>query len=989
MRIKCVLLRSLRGPLCAALFIVLLAAAGMAQTTKASLKGQVLDPSGSMVPGATIMLQSAGGAAKTVTSDSLGHFSIVGLTPGPYNIIARKKGFADYQMQAFPVSGDGSIDIQLSVATEVQEVTVNDDRSRIEVTPDQNASALVIKGADLDVLSDDPDELQDDLQALAGPSAGPNGGQIYIDGFTGGTLPPKASIREVRVNSNPFSAEYDHLGYGRVEIFTKPGMDKFRGQVSAMFNDNAFNARNPFLGSQPKPAFQSRLFSGNLAGPLTKKISFTLDFERRDISEFGVINATVLDSNFQPVTLQQAVPAPTLRMAITPKLDIALNDRNTLSFRYQWEDTSRDNQGVGGFSLADRGVNTTGTEHHFFLTETAVLSSKAVTETRFQYRYEPTYSSAISAAPAISASDAFSSGGSPTGLASNVDKFYEISNMTTYTAGAHTLKWGARVRIENISDISPSNFNGSFSFIGGPAPVLDDQMQIVYGPDGNPLMAQETSLERYRRTLILQQDGYTPSQIRTMGGGASLFTMSGGIPLATVNQTDLGVFLLDDWRLRPSFTVSLGLRYENQTNISNNTNFAPRIGFAWAIGGGKNRAAKTVIRGGAGFFYDRVPTGPTMSAERYNGTTQQSYVVQDPNFYPAIPSLDLLEASLQPSSTTMLYSGLVAPRIAQTGLSVERQLPKNTTATVTWAFSRGMHYLLTRNINAPLADGTYPLGDRNPLSLYESVGLFTQNQLIVNMNSRLNRRVSMFGFYTYGVANGDSDGGSPMNQYDLRSEWGPTRYDTRHRFFIGGSLTAPLRITFNPFITGSSGAPYNIITGDDYYNSTIYNARPAFATDPNAPNVVSTPLGLFNTQPQPGDKIIPRNYGRGPAQFNLNLRVSRTFGFGKARETASSASAPGGMPGGGFGGMGGPPRGGGRGPGGPGGMFGSADNTGKRFNLTVSASVRNLLNRVNLAPPESNLSSPNFGQSLALAGGFGGGASVYNRRIDLQLRLSF
>ena len=963
----------------------------MAQTTKASLKGQVLDPSGSVVPGATVMLQQpAGGAIKTVTSDSLGHFSIVGLTGGPYNIMARKKGFAVFQMQSFPVSGDSSIDIQLSVATEVQEVTVNDDRGHVEVSPDQNASALVLKGADLDVLSDDPDELQDDLQALAGPSAGPNGGQIYIDGFTGSALPPKASIREVRVNSNPFSAEYDRLGYGRIEIFTKPGMDKFRGQVSSSFNDNAFNARNPFLSSSNKPAFQSRQFSGNLAGPLAKKVSFTMDFERRDIDEFGVVNATILDSSFLPLAERIAVPAPNMRMSLTPKVDIALNDRNTLTFRYQWEDSSRDNQGVGSFSLASRGINSKDRENHFFATETAVLSAKAVTETRFQYRHESTSNTVASTAPAISVSDAFNTGGSPTGRASNLEKFYELSNTTTYTAGVHTFKLGGRLRVDDIRDTSPSNFNGSFSFVGGQAPVLDDQLQIVYGADGNPVMAQETSLERYRRTLVLQQKGYSADQIRAMGGGASLFSLAGGNPLAKVDQTDVGVFMSDDWRLKPTFTLSLGLRYENQTNISDMGNFAPRIGFAYAIGGGKNKVAKTVIRGGAGFFYDRVGSGLTMSALRYNGLTQQSYMVRNPDFYPTIPTLASLAADLQPATTTKLYSGLVAPRIGQTGLSVERQLPRNTSATVTWAFSRGMHYLLTRDINAPLPDGTYPLGNQNPLTLYESVGLFTQNQLIVNINSRMNKRVSLFGFYTLGYANGDSDGGSPMNQYDLRSEWGPTRFDTRHRFFIGGSLVAPLKVSFNPFITGSSGAPYNITTGSDFNGDLIYNARPAFATDPSAPNVVSTSLGLFNTKPQAGDKIVPRNYGRGPVQFNLNLRVSRTWGFGKGREGTAGAGGPGGMPGGAFAGMGGMRGGGGgRGPGGPGGMFGGGDNTGKRFNLTVSASARNLLNRENLASPESNLSSPNFGQSLALAGGFGGGSSVYNRRVDLQMRLTF
>lgn len=491
MRLMCVYRRSLRGPIFAALFAMILAAAVFAQSTKASLKGQVLDPSGSVVPGATISLQPASGAAKVATSDSVGHFSVMGLTAGAYNLVVKKQGFAIYQMQSFPVSGDGSIDIQLSVATEVQQVTVNDDRGRVEVSPDSNASALVLKGSDLDTLSDDPDELGDDLQALAGPSAGPNGGEIYVDGFTGGALPSKASIREIRVNSNPFSPEYDHLGYGRIEIFTKPGMDKLRGQVSTSFNDNAFNARNPFLSTGPKPAFQSKQFSGNLAGPLTKRISFTLDFERRDINEFGVINATILDSNLLPVTFQSAVPAPTMRMDLTPKLEIALNDKNTLTLRYQMERTWRDNSGVGSFALQDRGVNSSGREHHFFLTETAVLGSKAVTETRLQYRHETNGMNAINSAPAISVSDAFNSGGSTAGQSWSRDRFYELSNITTYTAGKHTLKWGGRVRVDNNSDYSSSNFNGSFSFVGGQAPVLNDQYQIVNGADGNPLMALE------------------------------------------------------------------------------------------------------------------------------------------------------------------------------------------------------------------------------------------------------------------------------------------------------------------------------------------------------------------------------------------------------------------------------------------------------------------------------------------------------------------
>ena len=985
MRFMCVFSRTWRGPSLALLFLLALALCAPAQSTRASLKGSVMDPSGAVVPGAVVTLQPAGGTATTATADSLGHFSFVGLIPGAYDIMAKKTGFAVYQMQAFPVSGDGSIDIQLSVAAESQEVTVSDDNTHVEVDPDRNASALVLKGTDLDTLSDDPDELQDDLQALAGPSAGPNGGQIYIDGFSGGSLPPKSAIREIRVNSNPFSAEYDRLGYGRIEIFTKPGMDKFRGQLFTSFNDNALNARNPFLSN--KPPFQSKMYSGNLAGPLTKKMSFTLDFERRDIAESGILIGTQLNSSLQPTPFALSVPTPNSRMTLTPKLDIALSDKNTLTIRYRWEGDATDNQGVGGFSLASRAVNASNHDNMVQVTETSVLSAKAVNETRFMYDHSTSNSLALNDAAAINVSDSFSGGGSTTGHAWDTSNYYELNNITTYTAGVHTLKWGGRARESMINDYSPSNFNGSFSFVGGSAPELDANNQPIIGSDGNFVIAPETSLERYRRTLVFEQLGYTPAQMQVLGGGPSLFSIDGGNPLANVNRFDVGIFVTDDWRLRSNFTLSLGLRYENQTNISNMADFAPRIGFAWAVDQRKNHVAKTVIRGGTGFFYDRVGTGLTLSALRYNGITQQQYVVANPTFFPTVPSLATLAGDLQPTATTEIYKGLVAPRVFQSGLSLERQLPKNTVATVTWAFSRGMHYLLSRDINAPLADGAYPYGNPNPIMLTESDGLFTQNQMIVNINSRLSKKVSLFGFYTLGYANGNSDGGSPMNQYDLSSEWGPTRFDIRQRFFIGGSITAPFKLTFSPFITGSSGAPYNITTGNDFNGDLIYNERPAFATDPNAPGVVSTAYGLLNINPQPGDKIIPRNYGRGPAQFNLNLRLARTWGFGKSRETANSgAGAP--PPGGPRGGLGGGGfRGGG--PGGPGGMFGGGDNTGKRYNLTLSASARNLLNYVNLASPDGNLSSPYFGQSLALVSGFGGAASVYNRRIDLQLRFSF
>lgn len=978
--------------ICLAAFLI--TSSLVAQTPTVSLRGQVLDPSGAVIPGATVILRGPSGKPVSVKADAVGQYVFDGLKPGSYTLLAGAKGFAAYRVDNLDLSASKTLDIHLEVAVEAQEVTVSDITNQVSVSPDSNAGALVLRGSDLDMLSDDPDQLAEDLQALAGPAAGPNGGQIFVDGFSGGQLPPKSSIREIRINQNPFSAEYDRLGFGRIEIFTKPGTDKFRGQFFSMFSDNALNARNPFVAE--KPPFQSRFFGGTLSGPVTKKSSFSFDMERRGIDENAVINATILDQNLAPTPYQKAVITPETRMTISPRFDYAINDKNTLVVRYMHSRTDNRNQGIGGFSLDSRAYDMRDRDHSIQITETNILSTRTINETRFQFLRNNTVQTGDNTIPTIQVLDAFTGGGAQIGRTSNEQNRWELHNLTTHTRGTHAIKFGGRIRGSSLSDFSPQNYGGTYTFAGGPAPLLDANLKPVIGPDGAPVLIEISSLERFRRTELLRSLSYSGAQIRALGGGPSQYTVAAGNPLAKVDQVDLGVFALDDWRVRPNFTFSYGLRYETQTNISDYKDFAPRISFAWGVGKGNTK--KTVIRGGFGTFFDRVADSLTLQTIRFNGVNQQQYVVANPDFYPLAPPVTELNARQAPQAIRKIDTALQAPRVYQTAIGVERQLPRNTTLAVNYVFSRGTHMLRTRNVNAPLADGSYPLGSPGVLYLYESSGSMRHNQLITNFNSRISPRMSLFGFYALGSAKGDTDGAGtlPANSYDLRSEWGPTAMDVRHRVFIGGSITTPGGLSLSPFFTASSGAPFNIITGLDNNHDSVFNDRPAFATDPNAPGVVSTRWGLFKLNPGPGDTIIPRNYARGPAHYSLNLRLSRTWGFGSRGESGPGADwrpmgGPGGGPGGGRHG-GGPPMmmGGGRGPGGPGGIFGSGS-TSKRFNLTLSMSVRNLLNTVNLSTPVGNLSSPLFGESLSLAGGFGpmGSSPAANRRIDLQLRLSF
>ena len=267
------------------------------------------------------------------------------------------------------------LSISLQIEEEVQKITVSGEAPTVSVNPENNASSLVISGKELESLSDDPDELQSELEALAGPSAGPNGGQIYIDGFTGGQLPPKSSILEIRVNQNPFSAEYDRLGYGRIEITTKPGMSQYHGQVFVNGNSSAFNTRNPFATEEP--GYHSEFYNGNIGGPISKKASFFFSVFRRDINDVNVVSAFVLSPDLtQQVPFSQAVLHPQMRMNLSPRLDYQLSSKNVLTVRYQLWQNNDTNDGIGQFSLPSQAYSTNGTEHTIQVSDTQVFSER-------------------------------------------------------------------------------------------------------------------------------------------------------------------------------------------------------------------------------------------------------------------------------------------------------------------------------------------------------------------------------------------------------------------------------------------------------------------------------------------------------------------------------------------------------------------------------------------------------------------------------------
>src|SRR5688500_16285091 len=351
-----------------------------AQQRVGSLRGQVLDELGGAIIGVAVTAIDSKGVEKATVTNDGGNYTINGLAAGKYTLRVVNAGFAMFEnTEVEVVSGKAQqLDVTLKVAIEEQRVTIAADNRELSTEPENNAGAVVLKGDDIEALPDDPDDLAAALQALAGPSAGPNGGQIFVDGFTGGRLPPRASIREVRINSNPFSAEYDRLGFGRIEILTRPGTDRYRGQVSLTFNDEALNSRNPF--ATRRPPLQTRQYGGNFGGPIKKgKASFFVDFDKRDVDDETLIVAQVLDADNNIINFTDTVPIPNRRTTFSPRIDYQINANNTLVARYNYTKNSRIT-GVGGFSLPSRAYDTENTEHSIQLTETAIINKTIVNE---------------------------------------------------------------------------------------------------------------------------------------------------------------------------------------------------------------------------------------------------------------------------------------------------------------------------------------------------------------------------------------------------------------------------------------------------------------------------------------------------------------------------------------------------------------------------------------------------------------------------------
>lgn len=941
--------------------VLALAGAGFAQTP--SLHGTITDPTGAVVPDATVILTDASGVTRSAISDRNGNYAFTELPAGHYTLQASAPDLAIPEAIQVAFSGrPQTINLKLKIQVAKQNINVEEETGpTVSAESSNNASALVLQGNDLEMLGDSQEDLAADLQALAGPSAGPNGGALYVDGFSLGDLPTKESIKEIKINQNPFSPEFDKLGYGRIEVTTKTGAKDFHGLAYFNLGDSVWNSRDPY--AQEKAPFLLREYGGDFGGPVKRKLSFFLNVDGAAINNGAIIDAVTLEPQTLAITPFSSVfTVPQRRIIVSPRVDYQVNANHALSFRYRVEQADIRDSGVGSLNLVSLSNHVHSLNSTLQASETASLGSNTINQARFQfYRI---VSSTLPNTPGrqLQVLGAFNNGGSQLGPVYDTQNNYEFQNYTTTVHKKHTFQFGVRVRETGDSNVSQANFGGTFTFGGRIGPKLDANNQPVLNNSGNPVLIPLQSVEVYRRTLLFQGEGDTPAQIRALGGGASQFTAFAGNPQIHAAQADIGVFFGDEWHITPHVVVSPGLRYEWQTNLTDSRDFAPRLALAWQPRGN----SKFVVRAGAGIFYDRFALANVVTARRFNGVNQQQFVINNPDTFPSAPPITA------PSSVQEMSPGLRAPYILQSALTVERQLARGTTLALTYTNSHGLHQLRTLDVNAPLpgtfnpaipGSGVFPLGFAAPVFQMVSDGLYNQNQLIVNVNSRVTQTLSFFANYTLNHALSNTDGLAtvPANPYNFAGEYGPAVTDIRNSTVFGGTFER-WNFRIAPMLRMLSGPPFDITAGSDIYGDTLFNARPGLPSDPNKPGLIQTQYGLLDPNPAPGEPTLSRNYGRGPGYVLFNLRLTKLFEFGRVPAAAQNAS--------------------------------SSGRENHRYTISLNASIRNIINHNNPGPIIGDITSPFFGRANQSAGSasFGGTGfleSANNRRIEFQTKFSF
>jgi hypothetical protein len=654
-----------------------------------------------------------------------------------------------------------------------------------------------------------------------------------------------------------FSAEYDKPPYqgGRVEIFTKPGRDSLHGALFFTDSDSSVNATDPFaLSSTPAG---KRRYGFEFGGPIRKqKSDFFLALERRDIHEFNVVNAVVLNSQGDETTANENVSAPQRLWIGSVRTDWQLNPKNMLAATYSANLNDSDNVGSGGLVLAEAGYNSTVSEQNLRLTDIFTLSPTLLHETHIGFTWKNTSDVPVSSAASLQVAGAFTGGGATAGHLQNRERDLEVDDDVMWSHHKHSMKIGVASLGILVHDFDPDTFNGAFVFGGGLAAALDD--------GGQPTAI--SGLEQYRRTLL-----------GLPGGVPTTYNVTQGEPLVPFAQWRVALFAQDQWSVRPNLSLALGLRYALQTSPASFGNLVPRVGIAWS----PDHKQRWVIHVRGGLFSSPVTPDVTTDAYRLNGVRQTQTLLYSPSFtQPLVPT---------PSTIAVATTRQFAPNLGQTWsfqsqFGVEHELPQHWHAQANVFDAQAWGTLRSRNINAPLvSDSTAnpllaprPIAPGKNIFQFEESGHLHGQVVFLGVDQHSYKRFGVFVGYLYFNLKTDADSATlfPQSSYSDRGETARASWESTHRLFAIGQLSLPAKLSLTSQFDASSGDPYNVVTGIDNNGDGVFNDRPSLTAQPGT-GTYQTPFGLLNTTGTNGS--LGRNVGTMPALIHLDSNLSRTF----------------------------------------------------------------------------------------------------------------
>jgi hypothetical protein len=729
-----------------------------AAATPTSLRVLVLDPSGAAVPTAAVSLV-IGDEVREAETDRGGSVVFEGLPLGRAEARASLPGFEPGSKLVTLRAGRNDATITLPLARRTEDV---------QVRPVERASASlgfgsVLTPSEIAALPDDPEELEQALRRIAGPDA-----VLRVNGFSGGRLPPKSQIRQIRFQMNPYSAEFHEAGHGRIDVLTKPGLGSWRTGLKSSLRNAALNARPPLAPAQPADDYARYGFS--LDGPLLAgRTSFAFNLDGRSNDGARTIRASAPAG---PVS--ELAPQASDKLELQARLEHAWGASHTLRAEYQRLGHDQRGLAQSGFDLRERGYAQHDLEQLVRFSDTGALGRRAATETLLELRFARTDYAPQSAAPAVQVLGAFNAGGAQVDGRRSSSGLSLTQNVDWGTK-KHTLRSGFRLEAERQANAERRNAAGTFVF---------------------------PSLEAYR------------------GARPALFTRQTGDPRVSFDQLQLGLYLQDEIKLNRRATLSLGLRNEMQSGVAGALHPGPRLGFAYALGG------RTTLRLGAGVFREWFGAATRAETLRLDGGHAFDSVLTSPS-YPELPVAELGSAAMRNRYLPVAELGL--PRVERASAGLERTFGEAVRLRLDLSLERGRAALRSINRNAPAPGSGRP--DPSQGNLLELVAEGRSRRRLANASGgymKPGAPWSLFLGYMLTDARNDGDALSvPTTPTGLPGEWGPAPMDVRHRGFGFGRARLAKRFALSALFRLESGAPYNVTTGFDENGDSVVNDRPA------------------------------------------------------------------------------------------------------------------------------------------------------------------